>query len=340
LDFQGRVLPCLVVGMQWKQIRYRLEWAGVKMLGDLIPRLSRRNCARLARVVGGLAFKLDKHGRKVTLANIEAALGDEYTKEEQERIGRGSYETFARTMLDLFWAPRLARHDGMQYVDVVGLEHLDSELGKPCVVLCAHHAGVEWASIACGLHGYRGCVLTQAFKNPLLNKLFTDLRTCTGQEILTQDMSMLRMLRRLKKGELVGLLIDLNLPPSQSATVLDTFGMKMCATYLHAILAQRTGARLVPMTGNPLPDGSCKVTLHPALEIPEGATGQEIAQMAWDFLEKIIRERPEQWMWVYKHWRFKPKGATHRYPYYSHESGKFEKLVRAIGEESGAGKEG
>jgi len=35
---------------------------------------------------------------------------------------------------------------------------------------------------------------------------------------------MLRMLRRLKNGELVGLLIDLNLPPSQAATVLDTFG--------------------------------------------------------------------------------------------------------------------
>jgi len=63
------------------------------------------------------------------------------------------------------------------------------------VTLCAHHAGVEWASIACGLLGYRGCVLTQAFKNPLLDKLFTELRSCTGQEILTQDLSMLRMLR-------------------------------------------------------------------------------------------------------------------------------------------------
>jgi lauroyl/myristoyl acyltransferase len=322
--------------MQWKQIRYRLEWAGVKGLQWVIPRLSRRGCATLAKYVGRAAFFFDKNGRKVTLANIEAALGDEYSPEEQLRIGRGSYESFARTMLDLFWAPRMARPGGEKYVEIEGLEHMDSELGKPCIVLCAHHAGVEWASIACGLQGYRGCVLTQAFKNPLLDKLFTELRSCTGQEILTQDLSMLRMLRRLKNGELVGLLIDLNLPPSQAATVLDTFGMKMCCTYLHAILMQRTGARLLPMTGDPKPDGSCKVTIHPPLEIPEGATGQQIAQIAWDYLEKIIRARPEQWMWVYKHWRFKPKGATHRYPYYSHESGKFEKLARAVSEESGA----
>jgi lauroyl/myristoyl acyltransferase len=322
--------------MQWKRIRYRLEWVGVKALGWLIPRLSRRGCAMLARGVGAAAFALDTHGRKVTLANIEAALGDEYSPKEQVRIGRASYQSFARTMLDLFWAPRLARVGGEKYVDVVGLEHFDAQLGKPCVVLCAHHAGVEWGSVACGLLGYRGVTLTQAFKNPLLDKLFTDLRSCTGQEIITQDLSMLRMLRRLNNGELVGMLIDLNLSPSQAATVIDTFGMKMCATYLHAILAQRTGARLVPMTAEPFPDGRVRVTIHPPLEYPEGATGQEIAQIAWNFLEKIIREKPELWMWVYKHWRYRPKGATHAYPYYAHESGRFEKLVSAISEESGA----
>jgi len=204
------------------------------------------------------------------------------------------------------------------------------------VVLCAHHAGVEWASVVCGLRGYRGCTLTQAFKNPLLDKLFTELRSCTGHEIITQDLSMLRMLRRLSKGELVGMLIDLNLPPSQAATVIDTFGMKMCATYLHAILAQRTGARLVPLTAHPNPDGTCRVTIHPPLEIPEGSSGQQIAQIAWNFLEKLIREEPELWMWVYKHWRFRPKGATRPYPFYAHESGKFEKLVREIAQQSGA----
>jgi len=306
------------------------------MLMAIIPRLSRRMVARLSRWVGSVAFAIDDHGRRVTLANIEAALGDEYSKQDQLRIGRESYQYFARSMLDLFWAPRIARPGGAQYVEITGLEHFDAHLGKPTVVLCAHHSGVEWASIVNGLNGYRGCVLTQAFKNPLLDKCFTELRSCTGQEIITQDMSMLRMLRRLMKGEMVGLLIDLNLPPSQAATVIDTFGMKMCATYLHAILALRAGACLIPMTSDPLPDGRCRVTIHPPLEYPEGATGQEIAQIAWNHLEKIIRAKPELWMWMYKHWRFRPKGATHRYPYYSHESGKFERLLKALSEESGA----
>lgn len=90
------------------------------------------------------------------------------------------------------------------------------------------------------------------------------------------------------------------------------------------------------MIAHPRPDGTCRVVIHPALEYPEGSTGQQIAQQAWDFLENVIREEPELWMWVYKHWRFKPKDTTRKYPYYAHESGKFERLVKAISEESGA----
>ena len=82
-----------------------------------------------------------------------------------------------------------------------------------------------------------------------------------------------------------------------------------------------TGAALVPMTSEPLPDGRCRVEIHPPLEIPEGATDQEIAQRRGIFLSSLIREKPELWMWVYKHWRFKPKGATHAYPFYANEIG-------------------
>jgi len=323
--------------MQWKQFRYHLEWLGVHALISIIPRLPRRACALLARAVGSAVFAIDGRGRRVAVANIEAAFGDRFSASERLRIGRESYQNFARTMLDLFWAPGLVRAGGDKYVDLEGTDVFEALAGKPTVVLVAHCAGFEWASLACGLRGYRGYTLTQAFKNPVLDKLFTDLRTCTGQEIITQEMSMLRMLRQVKKGNIVGMLIDLNLPPTQAATVIETFGMKMCATYLHAILAQRTGARLVPMTSEPLPDGRCRVKVHPPLEIPESATAQQIAQIAWDFFEKLIREKPELWMWAYKHWRFRPKGGdTRPYPFYAHESGKFEKLLREIGRESGA----
>ena len=142
---------------------------------------------------------------------------------------------------------------------------------------------------------------------------------------------MLRMLRHVIKGNIVGLLVDLNVPPSQAATVIDTFGMKMSATYLHAVLAQRAGAKLLPMTSEPRADGTCLVEIHPPLDIPAGSTTRQIAQLAWNFFEPRIRAKPELWMWAYKHWRFRPKDAAHAYPFYANESGKFERLLREQG---------
>ena len=312
----------------WKKLRYLIEYVSVKALAVGIPRLPRKGCVVLGKVFGAVAFALDHRGRRVSIANIEAALGDEYSPEERYRIARESYQYFARTMLDLFWAPRLTEAASARWVRLVGREHLEALAGKPRVVVVAHVAGFEWSSLSCGLINLRGMTLTEAFKNPALDKVFTDLRSCTGQTIITQEMSMLRMLRQVMKGRLVGMLIDLNLPPTQAATVIDTFGLKMCATYLHAVLAQRAGARIVPVTAEVQADGSCDVEIHAPLEIREGAPGQEIAQQTWDFFEGRIRAKPERWMWAYKHWRFRPKGETRKYPFYANESGKFERLVK------------
>ena len=159
------------------------------------------------------------------------------------RIGRESYENFTRTMLDLFWAPGLTRPGGEKYMEVKGLENLDALAGEA-------DGGARGAlrGIRVGEHRVRAAGVPRVHavagvQESAAGQTFTDLRTCTGQEIITQEMSMLRMLRQVKKGKLVGMLIDLNLPPTQAATVIETFGMKMCSTYLHAVLAQRDGGR-------------------------------------------------------------------------------------------------
>jgi len=96
----------------------------------VIPRLSRRGCATLAKYVGRAAFFFDKNGRKVTLANIEAALGDEYSPRSSCGLGAARNESFARTMLDFFWRRGWRGRGGEKYVEIEGLEHMEAELGK------------------------------------------------------------------------------------------------------------------------------------------------------------------------------------------------------------------
>jgi KDO2-lipid IV(A) lauroyltransferase len=318
----------------WKRFRYRLEEIACLALLWAVPKFSRRACMRAANVLGALAWRLDRRGRSVALANLECVFGDRYAPAQRMAIARASYRNFARTMLDLFWLSRdwpketgyLSQFENFGNVR----EQMDREK-RGSVFLCVHQGNWEWASIASGLLGFGNMVVTENFKNARLTDVFRRLRQTSGQVIIPQENSLIRMLKVVKRGAAAGMLIDLNLAPSQAATVIEGFGLKMCVPLIHAVMAQRANAMLIPVETQPSPDGACRVIAHPEVEWPEGASLQEICQKCWDFFEPIIRERPELWLWPYKHFRYKPRGTTRAYPSYANESSKFEKLLRSQG---------
>ena len=316
---------------RWKEFRHRLEESGCRLLMWAVPKLSRRACMRLAHGLGAFAYLVDARGRGVALANLECVFGDRYTSAQRRALARASYQNFLRTMLDLFWMHRAWADGGPQFAQFEGFEAIREQLAREkrgTVFLCVHQGNWEWANVASGMLGFGNVVVAENFKNPRLTAVFSALRQVSGQTIIAQESSLLRMLKIVKRGGATGMLIDLNLRPSQAATVIEGFGLKMCVPLLHAVLAQRANALLVPVETQPQPDGTCRVIAHPGVAWPEGATLQQIAQCCWDAMEPIIRARPEIWLWPYKHFRYRPRHATRPYPAYANESAKFEKLLR------------
>ena len=317
----------------WKDFRHRLEERGCAFLARSLPRLSRTACVRLANGLGALAFAVDRRGRAVALGNLECAFGGRFTPERRIGMARSSYQNFARAMLDLFWAANMTPETFRDFMHVEGFDALRERVDREkrgVVFMGTHQGNWEWAGLACGFLGFSTTVVAENFKNPRLTAIFSGLRQIHGQKIVAQENAILRLLKIAKRGGATGMLIDLNLAPTQAATVIEGFGLKMCVPLLHAVLAQRAGALLVPLETQPQADGTCRVIAHPAVEIPEGASLGEIAQCCWDTYEPFLRARPELWLWPYKHFRFRPRDAARAYPAYSNESAKFEKLLRGV----------
>ena len=318
----------------WKNFRHRLEEWGCAFLARWLPRLSRRRCVRLGNALGALAFLVDRRGHAVALGNIECAFGARFSKEQRIAMARASYQNFVRTMLDLFWAGALDPGNFRDWMKVEGFDELRTRLDREkrgAIFMCVHQGNWEWASLACGFLGFGNTVVAENFKNPRLTAIFHRLREISGQKIVAQENSILRLLRIALRGGTTGMLIDLNLPPTQAATVIEGFGMKMCVPLLHAVLAQRANALLVPVETQPQPDGTCRIIAHPAIEFPRDASLATIAQLCWDALEPILRARPALWLWPYKHFRFRPRETGRAYPDYANASAKFEKLLRSSG---------
>jgi len=312
--------------------RQRLEYLGLSALVGIMSCFSFPMLRRVAHVVGALVYNLDWRGREVALANLDAAFGDTFSPDRKKQIARGSYQTFARTMLELFWSANLNSESAARIATFEGLEHDPCHLdpNQAVVYLCLHFSNFEWMSQFGAYSIGNGPVVAQHFKNPLIEQIFDRLRSSTGHEVIPQERAMIRMLKRLKSGGKFAMLCDLNLDPSEAAVIIETFGgLKLSVTQMHAALAVRTKARIVPVECRPQPDGRYRMIYHPPLEYPPEATAGEITQLGWNVLERAIYEQPECWLWAYKHWRFRPAEETGgRYPLYANVAKRFDKLLK------------
>lgn len=313
--------------------RQRLEFFGLSVAAWTVGRLPFSWLRPFANFLGALVCLVDTRGRKVAEANLTTAFG-EMDPRRRSQIARRSYQSFARTMLELMWSPNLTREVLARHTTVEGLDPAAS--GQQTIYLCLHASNFEWLSLALSYENGPGIVVTQNFKNPLLGRMFDRFRSSTGHSIIPQERAMLRMLKHLKGGGYFNLVVDLNLDPRESSVIIDQFdGLKACVTQMHGALALRTKARVVPAECIAQPDGTYRLVYFPALVITAETSPQEIAQQCWDMLEPGIRQRPEDWLWSYKHWRFKPDDASGaRYPFYANTAKRFDKKLEQSRRES------
>ena len=313
----------------WKQVRYRLEYFGCRLLAGLIPRLPRWACLRLADCVGELFFRIDRRNRTVALENLRLALGDTLPAARQD-IARRSFLNFARAMLDLFWAQNLTLENWTRHIKLVDFHHVfDAHARHGSVIFLSLHAGShEWVALTGGFIGLPASMVALDFKNASLDTVFRRARERSGNRIIGQQQSMLKLLRTVRRRGNAGLLVDLALRLDHPGQLIEAFGMKMYATCLHALLHSRSGVPLVPVTNVPNADGTCTVTAHAPLVFAPGAEVAEITQRCWDFFEPFIRARPELWLWNYKHWRYQPRHTDKEYPFYSQSNEPFERVLR------------
>ncbi len=314
---------------RWKSWRYRAEWLGVRFLAFLVPRLPRPMAVQFARCAGALAARLDWQGRRVSLSNLEAAFGDRFSAADRSRITRKSYQQFASTMIDLFWSPRINARNYRKLIEFEGWDEFARTVGPtgPCIIATCHYGNFEWFSLAAGYAGLVATIISQEFKNPKLDPIFQRLREQSGHRFVQREGAIVKLYKNLRRGGTAAILVDLTVHPRQPSVPIDVLGMKMSVTFAHAWLHRRTGLPIVPVHQEPLPGGRCRVVFHPKLEIPPGATDQEIAQLCWDQFEPVVRRNPSPWLWMYKYWRFRPTAADRAYPYYAHPVPRFDKLL-------------
>ncbi len=312
-----------------RKARWLLEWIAMELAVRLVPLLSRGGAHRLGGWLGALVAAAHRSGRAVALENLEVAFGDRFSPAERRRLARESYQNFARAMIHLLWSARVDRQNFSENFEVVNLEEALAGIDRSrgLITVTFHFGDWEAAALAMGLAGYPLLIVAQESKNPYLGAVFTRIRERAGHQVTGRERAIMKMFKALKGGRTVAILSDLAPKTTEPFVAVDCFGLKTCVTFAHAWLHQHTGAAIVPLFCEQLPDGRRRLVVLPPLAPAPEATVEEIAQACWDRFEAAVRNDPGSWLWMYKHWRYKPTQTAARYPSYA---GEWRKLDRQL----------
>jgi KDO2-lipid IV(A) lauroyltransferase len=189
-----------------------------------------------------------------------------------------------------------------------GYEHFESALrcGRGVLFATAHLGNWELSAFAHALLSAPMHVVVRPLDNYNIDRLVESRRTLSGNRVIEKKDFARSILKALAANEAVGILIDQNAGLDQG-TFIDFFGVPACAGTGFAKLAARTGAVVVP--GFALwSDGEQRYVLrfYPPVEMT-GCAEDDTARLH-GVLESVIREYPDQWLWIHRRWKTRPAG--------------------------------
>lgn len=311
---------------RWKTFRRKIEVFGFRIAFALVPLIPRGCVYPLSLILGELAYWLDSPDRRVALTNLQFALGQETSAARRKQIARGSMRNFAHVIIDSVWcrnlkATNISRYCGYASGSLELYERLAAR-GKGVIFLGMHYGNYEWMSLSFGFYGYPSNIVVQELRNPGVNSLFNEVRERCGHKLIYRRNAAVKLFKALKRGEPLGLLVDLNINENEGPIAADFFGKVVHANPLPAVLALRTGAALLcTRTYWDQEQGKYMSVFGPEIlwepSVDEEKTIRQITQKSLDTFEQMIRDDPERWLWSYKRWKFRPTQERGEYPFYS-----------------------
>jgi len=297
-----------------ERLEYALLWPWIKLLG-ILPR-------SLARTIGislGLTvYAVHGRLRRVGFRNLTIAF-PEMSQPDRRRIVRGEFISLGRQLAEVCLFPRYTTENVSRTVVYEGFENFERAYarGKGVLFLTGHIGAWELSAFAHSIQGHPLSIVMRSLDNPYVDALIQRYRTMHGNRTVDKDNFVRGLLSAMKAGETVGILMDTNMTPPQGVFV-DFFGIPACTASGLARIALRTDAAVVP--GFTVWDKTLrKYVLHfepPVALIRTADNESDIIANTAKFtkvLENIIRQYPDQWLWVHRRWKTRPPGEPSLY---------------------------
>jgi KDO2-lipid IV(A) lauroyltransferase len=254
--------------------------------------------------LGGFAYLVLGRSRRVALVNLRLIYGHSLPDKEICRLARAAFVNLGKFAYDMVRLGKAAPQVLMRLVTVSGVDHLDRALaqGKGVVALSGHVGNWELLGAYLSLRGYPINVLATRLRDNKLDDLVVSIRRQSGLAVLERSRGVKEALKCLKRGEVLGVLIDQD--TSVDSVIVNFLGRPAKTAVGPVKLALRTGAAVVPMAMLATDDGRYRIEVKEPVVLSgrPGSVAEDVGRCS-RAVESFIEAEPSQWVWMHRRWK-------------------------------------
>ncbi|QTR51155.1 LpxL/LpxP family acyltransferase [Candidatus Thiothrix anitrata] len=292
--------------------RHWLTWLGVAAFAPLawLPWRTRR---WLGMRIGTWIYRRNHKRRQVVLTNLRLCFPD-WNETQRQAMALTHLREYAHALLDysvLFFRSR----QWLQHrTSIKGREHLEHAINanENIILLLAHSVWLEFAPVGIGQH-YRAYGSYKPFPNPVLNWLIARSRLADVEFVIAREEGMMKLVRAFQPGRCLFFLPDED-HGTTASVFAPFFGVPKATLTTPARLSKLGKATALPMfTCFNTQTGKYEINIGMALQ--EFPSKNEVADASTlnQSLEKLIRNKPSQYMWLLKFFRTRPANENNVY---------------------------
>lgn len=291
-------------------IRYTLVYWLLRAMIALSGAVPRERWLKFCGSLGSLAWYFAGKTRKRTLAHLSIAY-PEKSRKEIKALARRNFRMIGMNGGEILRSSNVKDLPSLEeFLVTDGLEHFERAQAKDkgVIFLTCHLGAFDLQVTNMALRGLNPHIIGTPLKDRRLTDLLWTYRNLHGAVAIARGRETFRMLKVLKSGGSVALLIDQDTKVKK--VFVNFFGRPAATPVGAAVLALKTGAAIVPTYIHLGDDGLQHMHILP--ELPMTVSGNEEedvrinTQKMTDFIESVIRQHPEQWVWMHRRWRTKP----------------------------------
>ncbi len=288
-------------------MRYIFEYMLLRALSLVAWLIPQSFVPKVGAILGATGYLIDSRHRKIAIKNIKVAFPNR-DDNEVALTARKCFNHFGRALVEGLRFPLITEDKLNSYADYEGLEHIRKayEEKRGVFLFSAHYGNWELTALMQAGLGLPLDMITRKLDNPYLEKWFRSYRERLGNTVVHKDNSARRMLKTLRNGGGIAIVIDQRFR-GKGAVDVDFFGIKSATTPSLAQLALKTGAAIIPVFSFPNPDGTYRIIYsEPVSFKPSGKKEKDIVdltQLCSKIMEDNIRKQPECWLWMHNRWK-------------------------------------